>query len=105
MLYLLCIARDGWARFDGQDGTEWARHRWAICRSADGKNPAARYRNGGPVGLTRPVSGSEPPAWMRAAVAHVRCVGGYTLAELEYVVEHYRRDRSGSAYGAMMVAK
>lgn len=102
MLFFLCIARDGWARFDGQDGTEWARPRWAICRSSDGKNPAARYRrNGGPVGIVKPVSGKEPPAWMDRAVAHVQRAGGYTLAELADVVEHYRHDRIGAEYGAM----
>lgn len=102
MLFYLTIARDGWARFEGQDYTEWTRPRWAVCASVDGKQPWRRYRNGGPVGVVRPVSGSEPPAWMRAAVAHVHAAGGYPLQELEAVVEHYR---TGSAYGGAWAAK
>ena len=94
----LCIARDGTAATgDGED--RWTFPRWALCLSADGVRPARRYRNGGPVGVVKAVSGKRAPEWMARAVAYVATVGGIAESDAATVAEWYRTHRVGS-FGA-----
>lgn len=66
--YLLCIARDGWAK----DDAGFCYPRWCLAASADGKRPAFRYRNGGPEHLVPTTAAKVAPAWMLRLVAEVR---------------------------------
>lgn len=86
--YLATIARDGWARAD-----DFTYPRWALCHSADGVRPAARYKNGGPVHLVRTTAAKDAPAWMRAFVAEVRNLGGLELEELTRMADEWKRHR------------
>lgn len=90
----LAICRDGTAA-TGEGDDRWTYPRWALSLSADGKSPARRYRNGGPVGVLRAVSGKRPPEWMSRAVAHVAAVGGVTEEEAATVAAWYRSHRVG----------
>lgn len=90
-LYLLTIATDGKARTD-----EWTYTRWALCHSADGVEPAHRFRNGGPVNVTRPVAGKDAPLWMERAVAYVRSMGPMNRTDLAAVADWFRSHRVGT---------
>jgi len=90
-LYLLTIATDGKARTD-----EWTYTRWALCHSVDGVEPAHRFRNGGPVNVTRPVAGKDAPQWMHRAVAYVRAMGAMNRTELAAVADWFRAHRTGT---------
>lgn len=94
-LYHLVIARDGTAA-TGSGEDRWTFPRWAVCLSADGRAPLKRWRNGGPVGVVKPVSGKSAPEWQRRAVAYVAAVGGVSESEAVDVVEWYRKHRTGS---------
>jgi hypothetical protein len=94
----LVSLRDGYARWsDGRE--DWSRPRWAICPTIDGTAPLSRYRNGGPRGFGRPVSGKDPPDWHRRAIAYVAFVGGLPVEELEEVCAWYRSHRVGAYPG------
>lgn len=90
-LYLLTIATDGKARTD-----EWTYTRWALCHSVDGVEPAHRFRNGGPVNVTRPVAGKDAPLWMDRAVAYVRSMGPMNRTELAAVADWFHAHRVGT---------
>lgn len=94
-LYQLVIARDGTAA-TGSGEDRWTFGRWAVCLSADGKRPVSFYRNGGPRGVVKPVSGKSAPEWQRRAVAYVAAVGGVSESEAVDVVEWFREHRTGS---------
>lgn len=91
MLFQLIIARDGYARSGG-----FCYPRWALCPSLDGRTPARRYSNGGPVAIVRPVAGKAAPAWQDRAVGFVRFCGGLPLSELEAVALWYQSHRTGA---------
>lgn len=95
----LAICRDGTAVSGRGTDEEWRFARWAICESADGKNPARRYRNGGPVGLRRPVAGKSAPEWMNRACRYARAIGGVRREEAATVAEWYRTHRAGEYPG------
>ena len=80
-----------------------------LCSSADAaepdahqRRPVARYRNNGPIGLHRLVSGKFPPQWMARAVGYVDAVGGLPAAELEYVGAWFQAHRVGTPVGALV---
>lgn len=98
---LLAICRDGSVVADRGTEDEWRYARWAICESPDGKAPARRYRNGGPVGLLRPVAGKAAPLWMSRAVNYARAVGGVRREEAATIAEWYRTHRTGSYPGGV----
>ena len=94
--YLLTIATDGKARTG-----EWTYTRWALCHSLDGGEPAHRYRNGGPVAVSKPVAGKAPPMWMTRAVCYALSSGPMTRDELATVAEWFRTHRVGTPVAAL----
>jgi hypothetical protein len=97
---LLAICRDGTASNGATGDDRWTFPRWVLCLSPDGVKPAARFRNGGPRGVHRPVTGKRPPEWMARAAAYARAVGGVSAEEGAAVAEWYRTHRTGAYLAA-----
>lgn len=93
---LLCSARDGWATADRGTASEWRYPRWALCASSDGRVPLRKYRNGGPVGLSKAVAGKVAPLWHTRAIGFVASCGGLPMAALPMVAEWFRSNRVGA---------
>lgn len=92
--WLLVVARDGTAA-TGAGDDRWTFARWALALSADGSRVARRYRNGGPVGVIKPVSGKRPPEWMARAARFVASIGGIPEDRAPEVAEWFRTHRAG----------
>ena len=87
--YLVCIARDGWAK----DEASFLYPRWCVAASVDGKSAAFKYRNGGPEHLVKTTASKLAPDWMRALVAHVAGTGPLPLGDLVDLAESWKKAR------------
>ena len=87
--YFVAILTDGWAK----DESGFLYRRWAVCHSHDGLTPAARYKNRGPVALTKTTAAKVAPQWMAALAAYVKGEGGLSLDALTLVAAQFKSAR------------
>lgn len=87
--FQVAICRDGWAK--PADGFLYPR--WVVAHSHDGKLPAARYKNGGPVHLIRSTAMKAAPLWMATFAAYVANEGGLSCDELTRLAPMFRAAR------------